>query len=318
HVVNDVPEMRLTAVCRRGPREVERVASELGVQAHTDAGELIGSPEVDAVLIVTPPPTHLPLAALALQRGKPVLIEKPLTQALEEAFELERIVQSTGTPLFLAQTLRYNEALQLARRQLEHIGPVRSLTASQRLPRTDLSWQNIESTHPLGSILNTGVHLFDLVRWMLDAEFERVHCLAHRVENPFHEDLFKMQAILWDHDALVALEVAKCTQSRSSKLEIVGAQGQIWVDYQTDEVVLVQGTERKHLRMAKPEFTLPRVLKDFARCIEQVEPVPVTVKDGVRTLEVVEACYRSLAEGRPEPVSRPHLVQPPRPTTESP
>jgi predicted dehydrogenase len=249
---------------------------------------------------------------MALERGKPVLVEKPLTQTLGEAFDMQAFVARNSTPVFLAQTLRYNAALLTARRELRRIGPVRTITASQRLPHADLSWQNTDSTHPLGSILNTGVHLFDLVRWMFGVEFDRVYAQAHRVENPFHEDLFKVQATLQNHDAFVALEVAKCTNSRSSNLEIVGAAGQLWVDYQTDSVTLLQGTERTVLREAAPEPTLPRMLADFAHHLEHGEPMPITVQAGVRTLEVVEACYRSLAENRPEPVARPYLVEPHR------
>ena len=313
HVTQDVPGMQLAAVCRRNAAEAERIGREWGVPWFTDPVGLVASPEVQAVIVVTPPPTHLALTSLALQHGKPVIVEKPLTQTLEEALELERIALTTGTPLLLAQTLRYDPALQLARRELERIGPVRALTASQRLPRADLAWQNTDSTHPLGSILNTGVHLFDLVRWLLDAEFERVFCLAHRVENPFHEDLFKVQATLRGVDTLVAIEVAKCTQSRSSNLEVVGERGQLWVDYQIDQVVLVEGRERTVLRRAKPEPALPYLLRDFAYRLQEFEPMPITVRDGVKTLEVVEACYRSMAENRPEFVSRPHLVAPPAP-----
>jgi predicted dehydrogenase len=312
HLAEGVPGLKLTAVCRRHRTELDRTAQELGgICAYDDPEALVDDPEVHAVLVVTPPPSHLALAALALDRRKPVLVEKPLTQTLGEAQDLATYVARTGTPLFLAQTLRYNTALLLARRELRKLGAIRSITASQRLPRAELQWQNNEATHPLGSILNTGVHLFDLVRWMFGLEFDRVHCQAHRAENPFHEDLFKMQATLQNHDALVALEVAKCTASRSSSLEIVGAQGQLWVDYHLDEVTLVQGDTRTVLREASPEPTLPAMLQDWAHHLEHGERMPITVEDGVRTLEVVEACYRALAENRPEPVSRPFLVPEP-------
>jgi predicted dehydrogenase len=308
HLAKDVPEARLAAVCRRDAVQAERVGREWSVPHFTDPVRLLEHPDVGAVVIVTPPPTHLPLASLALERGKPVLLEKPMTQALDEAYELERLVQASGTPLFLAQTLRYNPALRLARAELERLGPVRALTASQRLPRADLAWQNSETTHPLGSILNTGVHLFDLVRWLLGAEFERIYCSSHRIENPFHEDLFKVQATLRDRDTLVSLEVAKCTQSRTSNLEIVGERGQLWVDYHLDSVHLIEGKARSVLREARPEPTLPPLLRDFARCLAEFEPMPITVREGLRTLEVVEACYRSVAESRPEFVSRPHRM----------
>lgn len=310
HLAEGVSGCRLVAICRRHGPELDRLATEVGVAGYTDPETLADDPEVHAIIVVTPPPTHLALAALALERGKPVLVEKPLTQTLAEAQDLAAYVARTGTPLFLAQTLRYDAALLLARRETRRLGALRSITASQRLPRVELAWQNSETTHPLGSILNTGVHMFDLVRWMFGYEFDRVYAQAHRAENPFHEDLFKMQATVQNHDVLVALEVAKCTASRSSNLEIVGAQGQIWVDYQTDSVTLVQGNERTVLREPTPEPTLPRMLADWAHHLEHGEPMPITVQDGVRTLEVVEACYRSLAENRPEPVSRPYLVPP--------
>ncbi len=313
HLAEGVPGMRLVAVCRRHGTDAERIARDLGVKAYNDAAGLIDDPNVQAVLIVTPPPSHLVLAAAAIERGKPVLLEKPLTQTLGEAQDLLTMVSRTGVPLFLGQTLRYNAALGLARRELRRIGPIRSITASQRLPHAGLTWQTSDSTHPLGAILNTGVHLFDLVRWMLGLEFDRVYCQSQRVENPFHEDLFKMQATLQNHPALVGLEVAKCTDSRSSNLEITGAQGQLWVDYQVDSVLLLQGHERTELRAPDPVMTLPLMLADFARHLDLGQPMPITVLDGVRTLEVVEACYRSLAENRPEPVARPHLVEPPPP-----
>lgn len=310
HLKEGVRGVRLVAVCRRNAAETEKAARELDVTGYSSAEALLDDPEVHAVLIVSPPPSHLGLIRMALDRRKPVLVEKPLTQTLAEAQEVHSAVTRSGVPVFLAQTLRYNPALLTARRELRRIAPIRSFTASQRLPHADLQWQNTESMSPLGSILNTGVHLYDLVRWMLGVEFDRVACIARRVDNPFHEDLFKLQATLQGSDALVSLEIAKCTASRSSNLELVGAQGQIWVDYQMDSVTLLQGTERTVLRTPDPTPTLPHVLEDFAHHLEHGEPMPITTADGVRTLEVVEACYRSLAEEHSEPVARPQSDPP--------
>lgn len=305
HIVRDVDDMTLAAICRRDAAEAERLGRELGAAWFTDAATLLDAPDIDAVLIVTPPATHLELARAALERGKPVLLEKPLTHTLGAARVLERLVETTGTPLFLAQTLRYNPALRLARRELALIGAIRSITASQRLPHAALEWQNRESNDPLGSVLNTGVHLYDLVRWMSGAEFERVYCTTYNIENRYHEDLFKVQATLRGHDVPVALEIAKCTDSRSSNLELVGEHGQLWVDYQIDRVVHVKGRDRHELRPAHPEYTLPFVLRDFQRHVEERRPMPITVQDGVRTLEVVDACYRSVRSSRAEPIETP-------------
>ena len=304
HVMDDVPDMRLVAVCRRDRVEGERVAGAAGARYIADAVELIAAPDVDAVILVTPPPSHLAVARAALEAGKPVVVEKPLTQTLAEARELARMVERTRVPLLLAQTLRYNAALQVARDALPRIGPLRTVTASQRLPRAGLEWQNAPAGAPLGAVLNTGVHLFDLVRWMLGAEFASVFCTARCIENPHHEDTFKVQATLRGSDVLVALEVAKATQSRSSNLELVGEHGQLWVDYQTDAVVLIAGNQRTTLREPGVVYTIPLLLKDFAHRIASAQPMPITAHDGVRTLEVADACYRSMASGRVEEIVR--------------
>lgn len=293
HVLHDVPELALAAVSRRDAVQGEAMARALNVKFFADPHVLIRDPHVDAVIVVTPPGSHLELARAALQAGKPVVLEKPLTQTLAEAKELVQAVQQTGVPLLLAQSLRYNVALGCARDALPRIGAVRTFTASQRLPNPQLAWQRAPSAAPLGAILNTGVHLFDLVRWMLGAEFARVHCVAHNIENPYHDDLFKVQATLRGKNTLVALEVAKCTQSRSSSLELVGEHGQLWVDYQTDAVRLLFGNKHEELRAAGPVHTIPLLLRDFASCLARGDSMPVTVQDGLRTLEVVDACYRA-------------------------
>lgn len=302
HIAADVDALQLVAVCRRDAAAVQEEAARFGVRGCTDATELIESGDVEAVVIVTPPPSHLPLATLALENGKSVLLEKPLTWTLAEAHQLRHTVRRTGGQLFLAQSLRYCVSLRQAVREMPRLGTLRSFTASQRLPRTNLEWQNHTTAAPMGSILNTGVHLYDLVRWMLGAEFDTVFTQARHMQNPHQEDLFKTVATLAGRDTLVGLEIAKSTDSRSSNLEIVGEKGQLWVDYQTDAVTLVQGTERQVLRPAEQVHTIPLLLRDFARVVQEGDAVPIGVEDGVRTMEVVDASYRSVASGRPERV----------------
>lgn len=302
HIVNDVPELELAGVCRRDAAAGSEAAAKFGVHGFTSAEELIRDDRIDCVCIVTPPPSHLSLATTALECGKAVLLEKPLTWTLPEARALQATVADTQGQLFLAQSLRFSVSLHLAGREMHQLGAIRSFSASQRLPRTDLDWQNHPTEHPMGAILNTGVHLYDLVRWLLGAEFATVYTVARHIENPHQEDLFKMVATLQGSDTLVALEIAKITDSRSSNLEIVGENGQLWVDYQTDAVTLVKGMQRTVLREPGTVYTIPLMLKAFAKAVNGQAAMPVTVDDGVRTLEVVDASYRSVHSGHPEVV----------------
>lgn len=77
-----------------------------------DAEEVISSPDIDAVVIATPVFTHFGLAKRALQQGKHVLIEKPMTSSVAEADELIELAVRKGLVLMADHTFLYTGAVQ--------------------------------------------------------------------------------------------------------------------------------------------------------------------------------------------------------------
>ena len=85
-------ETRLTAVCDPVPERRQLVARAApGCRAFATAEELFASRSVDAVLVASPPETHVALAELALRAGVPVLVEMPLAGSLAEAIHLAEL-----------------------------------------------------------------------------------------------------------------------------------------------------------------------------------------------------------------------------------
>jgi len=82
----------------------------LQISQHFD--EVIASNEVDAVVIATPVYTHFELAKKALERGKHVLLEKPMTANVAEAEELIRIAKDQGLTLMVDHTFLYTNSIQ--------------------------------------------------------------------------------------------------------------------------------------------------------------------------------------------------------------
>ena len=72
----------------------------------TDYKELIGDPNVDAVIITTPDHTHCQITCDFLRDGKPVLLEKPMALKEEECQEMLRCAKETGTMLTVGQVAR--------------------------------------------------------------------------------------------------------------------------------------------------------------------------------------------------------------------
>lgn len=295
HAANDVEGMGAAALCRRDAGQAAALADELGVTAHTDPSALIADPAVDGVVVCTPPSSHFDLAAAVLAAGKPLLLEKPMTGTLEEARRLETLDRTASPPLMLAQSLRWNPVIRKVRDLWPQLGRVHLVRAAQRLEPTTLAWQrNIEETVG-GSVLLTGVHIFDTVRFLTGREFIEIDSRQRQILNPAVEDLFLARGRL-DDGCLVDMEVSKYTRSRACWLEAVGEDAQLWADYLRGGIVIRSGREERHYDVSAAVPTLPPLLADWLRSVRDGSRPPVDAADGVATLRIVEACYRSAAD----------------------
>ncbi|SKB93840.1 Gfo/Idh/MocA family protein [Daejeonella lutea] len=83
-----------------------------GIRNYSDAGDLINDSTIDAVVIATPVFSHFPLALKALEQGKHVLLEKPMTSTVEEASILIDLAAKKGLTLMVDHTFLYTGAVQ--------------------------------------------------------------------------------------------------------------------------------------------------------------------------------------------------------------
>jgi predicted dehydrogenase len=298
HAREDVPGMSPAVLCRRNRDLGAELARRFDCRYQAESADLIADPEVDGIIVATPPASHFPLACEVLAAGKPLLLEKPLTVSLAEARELCRLDASgAAPPLFLAQSLRWNPVILKVKELWPRLGRVHHVRLAQRLAPTQLAWQRDPAQSVGGSVLLTGVHLFDLARFLSGRECVEVDCRQRQVLHPCLEDFFLARATL-DDGAWVSFEVSKYTRSRAAWLEAVGEEGQIWADYLNGGIRFRQDRQEEPHPVDATLPTLPRLLADWMVAARHQAAVPVTARDGLRTLEIVEACYRSHRERR--------------------
>jgi len=298
HIQNDLPALELRALSRRDSDAGRSFCSERGVSFFEDYAALIESPEVQAVVVVSPPGLHLDACLRALKAGKPVLVEKPMVRNLHEARVLAEAVEKRSGFLMVAQTLRYNRTLNEVKARLREISPLKLIRMSLRLPPRDVAWEHNPDLAGGGSVLLTGVHLFDAARWVFEEEISTAWCRIEKVFNPTLEDFFVAVLRLSRSGALFIAEVSKCTRSRAALLDVTGQAGQIWADYRNDEAYLIRGEDWKEINMEEKLVpTVRETLADFARCVNGKLPAPISVEDGLKTIEIAHACYESVATG---------------------
>ena len=108
--------VQLMVVCDRNPAALQR-ASRLypGIQLTTDPTDVLQSPDIDAVAVVTPVWTHYDLARLALENGKHVFIEKPFTSAVWQAEELIELAERKNLKIMVDHTFLFSGAVRKIR-----------------------------------------------------------------------------------------------------------------------------------------------------------------------------------------------------------
>ncbi|MDQ3933440.1 MAG: Gfo/Idh/MocA family oxidoreductase [Actinomycetota bacterium] len=83
-----------------------------GARATADLDDLLADPELDAVVVATPVPTHAELALRALDAGKHVFVEKPLAQSVEAAEEVAAAAERAGRLLMVGHLLEYHPGIE--------------------------------------------------------------------------------------------------------------------------------------------------------------------------------------------------------------
>lgn len=107
-----LPGCTIATVCDRDERALHKIASQYpGVRTTTDYESLLADPQLDAVVIATPSPTHAMFAAAALRAGKHVFVEKPLALNRADAELLVALAAQYDRRLMVGHLLIYHPAL---------------------------------------------------------------------------------------------------------------------------------------------------------------------------------------------------------------
>ena len=161
------------------------LAAELGLRAHDDWHELVTSPEVDLVSIVTPPSEHRVMALAALEAGKHVLCEKPTAlNALEAEHLLAAAKRRPQQLALIDHELRFLPSWREARQRIRDLGPARYAEVRYSSPaRGDRSrawnwWSDVDRG---GGILGAvGSHYVDAIRYF-GMEVEAVQAMLRTI-----------------------------------------------------------------------------------------------------------------------------------------
>jgi predicted dehydrogenase len=318
-VFHNHPLAEIVAVASRAPERASAIAARYSI-ANPCANwrELLGRPDVDAVYVATPDHLHYEPARAALEHGKHVLIEKPMTLDLDEADALIAVAQASGLKVQVAFNHRWLSPYYEGHTVIEAGKIGQPLVAYARkndtifVPTEYIPWAS-QTT----SAWFLSCHDIDLVRWYFGSEpvearawgVKRV--LAARGIDTY--DAIQAQ-VRFANGGIATFESAWIYPNTfpamvDSFVEVIGERGHLHFDRKREGIELSTEeafTYPKNFLTAEVFGTwrgaYPACLDDFVRCVCEDRNPGVGVVDGRQVTAVLTAIHQSLETGRTEAV----------------
>jgi predicted dehydrogenase len=315
---------RLVAVCDRDARAAQAVASQHGVRVAPEYEAALEWDSVDAVVIATPHADHYEQARLALEAGKHVLCEKPLTVRPDQARLLA--MRADELRLRLATGLNHRfyppvrDALALASRwAIGRVESVRAEIGHMASPEFLASWHTDAARSGGGTLIDNGPHACDLIRRFLGEVVAASGSLQNHVK-PGCE--LEAHAVFRDLDRGIGeLHSSWVKPAGYLTIDVTGSAGRLRIETAPWRLsgVLEGGKRVVHRyladRLAERRFrglfgcerSLVRELEAFVSTPWGQPRLEATGWDGCRVTEMIDAVYQSDRSGE-EVALKPLLV----------
>lgn len=111
---------QVVGICDQSPAARKRIQSaNPGIPVCSDHNELVSSPDVDAIAVITPVWTHFEVTKAALENGKHVFVEKPFTNSVAQAEELINLAEQKNLKIMVDHTFLFTGAVRKIRKLLD-------------------------------------------------------------------------------------------------------------------------------------------------------------------------------------------------------
>jgi predicted dehydrogenase len=250
HMAARHPSVRFLAVSDRDPARAKGLAESVGASlASGNNLDVIDHPEVDAVIVATSEHEHAEPILQAVERGKPVLVEKPLALRLEDADRIVAAAERRGVDVRVGYSRRHDRRWMLAKEQIRagRLGQIVGATARVYNSRAQM-FEILKRSPEATPVLDVLTYYVDMACWFLEGR-QPVEVVARGQAKIFRDMGYAAQDVTWtiltfDDGAVVNLGVCYIlpahypTHGQSARFEVLGTEGVILLDMDNKDSVL--------------------------------------------------------------------------------
>lgn len=299
NVINQINSINLSGIYDSDEEHLNEISSKYNINKFGSLEEAID--KCDAVIIASPTKFHFDIAKKSIQKGKHVLVEKPMTENFMQAEELEIMVKEKNIIFQVGHVERFNGAVQ----ELHHIIENPYLIEARRLapftPRiTDV-----------GVVFDIMIHDLDIVTSLVKKPLVRFSASGKRIKTN-NEDI--ASALLeFEGNTIATISASRVTQEKIRTLSISSEEAHFILDYATQDITIhrqaasqskiktsigINYTQESIIERVFIHRDNPLKLEDehFANCILGKDKKLVSIEDDVRTIKLTEGILNKIKE----------------------
>ncbi len=306
----------VVAIASRTPDHARAAAELRGIgRVHETWQELLADEEIEILDIAYPPDQQLGVIREAVEQGghlKGILAQKPLATNLDDAKTIVRLCEEAGIPLSVNQNMRYDQSMRALKTLLDrgYLGePVMAQITMHARPH----WQEFVRDYERVAILNLSIHHLDVYRYLF-GEPERIMVSVRtdpRTDFP-HTDGMAFSILEYPNQMrAISLDNTFSWVDHGIEWRVEGTEGVAkgtigWPDYPVGSPSRLDFLTKRRpdywFQPRWPEQWFPQAfigtMGQLMRAIAEGSEPELSGRDNLKTMALIEAAYRSAAEGR--------------------
>ena len=323
------PNVELYAFCDLDEAKVKMMAEKYGVtRTYTDEETMLKElPEIDAVSVCVWNSAHMPCTVMALNYGKHVLCEKPMATSAEEGRIMKEAADKAGKLLMIGFVRRHGNDTAIFKdfQEQDYFGDIYWAKAQYiRRNGNPGGWFGEKARSGGGPLIDLGVHVIDLTRYMLGnpkpvsvygATFQKLFDRrnlktpkAYVSSSHTDHDICDVEdaataMIRYDNGAVVQVEVSFSlnVEKESGVIELFGTKGGAKIDPELKLISEANGYMTDTTLKARTAMDMNVIFQNeinhFVDCITKGIPCKAPAEDGIILMEILDAIFESARTG---------------------
>jgi predicted dehydrogenase len=288
-----IPEIILVGCFDVNQESAQSICKEFGVVHYESIDQLIQ--DAEAIDIVTPTTTHYDIASMAIRAGKHCFIEKPVTQTLQEALDLQNLLSIYPVKVQIGHVERYNPSFLAIKPFIKYPKFIEAHRLSTFNPRGtdvsvvhdlmihDLDIISLMAQSPAREIRASGVSIVSQKADICNARIEFESGLVCNVTASRISMKAMRKIRIFQEDAYISMDLL------SKEAEVIS----LLDEYQENTLELDTYKGKKYIQLFQAEITpvnaILEEIKSFAKSIVIDSETEVNLQDGIRALSLVDA-----------------------------